>query len=104
MKDIIFSLLLLEYKISQGDRFMDEKARTAFISALKISGYKDLMEVRKKAKSFELLEIARDLGLINLDYSASNFFGEGEKPETSDLDYPDFYQSRRIIDLIFEQL
>jgi hypothetical protein len=104
MKDILFSLMLLEYKISQGDKFMDEKARSAFIDVLKTSGYKDLMEVHKKAKSFKLLEIARDLGLINFEHTEGNSFGEGERPETSDLVYPEFYESRRIIELIFEQL
>jgi len=104
MKDIIFSLMILDYKTSRGDKFFEEKARAAFIVALKTSGYKDLMEVYKKTKSFDLLKIAVRLGLINFDHPEGNFFGEGEKPETPDLDYAEFYESRRIIDLIFELL
>ncbi|MDO9614614.1 MAG: hypothetical protein Q7J86_08810 [Bacteroidota bacterium] len=109
MGNDFFDLLLLDNKIEAGENFNCANARNKFVSILKSSGYKDLMQDSKGYESLKFLEenADKELGLIILLRPKINiFFVEGRRPE-NDLDQKErevFYECRRIIDLIFKQL
>ena len=108
MKDQdVFKLFLLDGKIEEGSEFDCANARNEFISSLKSSNYLDLTEPWKGSISFDLLVKAENLGLIMLRFpDVSIFLEDGQRPENglNLKEQEDYFESRRIIDQIFEKI